>query len=208
MNKTPVLLALLTLTGALVSAVPDASAQGRVRGRGVAHGADGGRIAATRAAGRGERGAYARGRNVYSDGQGNVDGRSRAYASSAAGGTAQRQDSFYRNADGSAGRQGSASVDGANGGSAQRQHSAYRNADGSAGRQRSASIDGAHGGTANTSGSIARDADGDVAGSRSTSATGRNGNSYNGSTTVANGVVTHTRSCTTASGETIACRGN
>ena len=178
MNKTPVLLALLTLTGALVSAVPDASAQGRVRGRGVAHGADGGRIAATRAAGRGERGAYARGRNVYSDGQGNVDGRSRAYASSAAGGTAQRQDSFYRNADGSAGR------------------------------QRSASIDGAHGGTANTSGSIARDADGDVAGSRSTSATGRNGNSYNGSTTVANGVVTHTRTCTTASGETIACRGN
>jgi hypothetical protein len=208
MNKTPVLLALLTLTGALVSTVPDASAQGRVRGRGVAHAADGGRVAATRAAGHGERGAYARGRNVYSDGQGNIDGRSRAYASSAAGGTAQRQDSFYRNADGSAGRQGSASVYGANGGTAQRQHSAYRNADGSAGRQRSASVNGANGGTAYTSGSLARDADGNIDGSRSTSATGRNGNSYNGATTLDNGVVTHSHTCTNAAGDAIACRRN
>ena len=206
MNKTPVLLALLTLTGALVSTVPDASAQGRVRGRGVAHSAEGGRFAATRAAGHGERGAYARGRNVYSDGQGKVDGRSRAYAIGADGGTAQRQGSFYRNADGSAGRQASASVHGADGGSAQRQDSAYRNADGSAGRQRSASVNGANGGTANTSGNITRDADGNVDGSRSTSATGRNGNSYNGSTTLDNGVVTHSHSCTNAAGDVIACR--
>jgi len=176
MNKTPVLLALLTLTGALVSVVPDASAQGRVRGRGVAYSAEGGRFAATRAAGHGERGAYARGRNVYSDGHGNVDGRSRAYAIGADGGTAQRQGSFYRNADGSAGR------------------------------QRSASLSGANGGTANTSGNITRDADGDVDGSRSTSATGRNGNSYNGSTTLDNGVVTHSHSCTNAAGDVIACR--
>lgn len=206
MNKTPVLVALLTLTGALVSAVPEAAAQGRVRGRGVAHAADGDRIAVTRAAGRGERGAYARGRNVYSDGQGNVDGRSRAYAVGADGGTAQRQGSFYRNADGSAGRQATASAHGVNGGTAQRQDSAYRNADGSAGRQRSAAVNGAYGGSANTSGNLVRDADGNVDGSRSTSATGRNGNSYNGSTTLDNGVLTHSHSCTNAAGDVVSCR--
>jgi hypothetical protein len=177
MNRTPLLLALLALTGALASTVPNALAQGRVRGRAVAHTADGGRAAVTGAAARGERGAYARGRNVHGDGQGNVDGRSGAYATGADGGTAQRQGSFYRNDDGSAGRQGSASIDGANGG------------------------------TATTSGSIARDADGNVNGSRSTSATGQNGNSYNGSTTVQNGVVTHIGTCTNAAGEVIACRG-
>lgn len=176
MSKTLLLLALLTLIGPLTTTIPDASAQGRVRGHAVAHGADGGRAAATRTAARGERGAYVRGRGVRSDGQGNATGRSGAYAAGTNGGTAQRQGNFYRNADGSAGRQGSAS------------------------------IDGAHGGGMNTSGSIARDADGNVNGSRSTSATGRNGNSYSGSTTVQNGVVTHTRTCTNAAGEAIACR--
>lgn len=175
MNRTPALLALLVMSGALASAIPDASAQGRIRGRAVAHTADGGRAAATRVAARGAHGAYARGRNVRSDGRGNVDGRSGAYAN---GGAAQRQGSFYRNDDSSAGRQGSASVNGA------------------------------YGGTANTSGSIARDADGNVNGSRSTSATGRNGNSYSGSTVVQNGSITHTRTCTNAAGEAIACRGN
>ncbi|TKR30084.1 hypothetical protein FCE95_08035 [Luteimonas gilva] len=177
MSKTPLVLALLTLIGPLTATIPDASAQGRVRGHAVVHGVDGGRAAATRAAGRGERGAYVRGRNVLSDGQGNAAGRSGAYAVGADGGTAQRQGSFYRNADGSAGRQGSASIDGAKGGGL------------------------------NTSGSIARNANGDVSGSRSTSATGANGNTYNGSTTVQNGVVTHTRACTNAAGEAIACRG-
>jgi len=178
MNRTPLLLALLALTGAVVSTTPDASAQGRVRGRAVAHAADGGRTAVTGAAARGERGAFARGRNVHSDGQGNLDGHSGAYATGANGGTAQRQGSFYRNADGSAGRQGSAS------------------------------ITGAYGGTATTGGSIARDAEGNANGSRSTSATGKNGNSYNGSTVVQDGVVTHTGACTNATGEVIACRGN
>lgn len=149
MNRTPLLLAVLVLTGVLAATVPDASAQGRVRGR-----------------------------HVYSDGQGNVDGRSGAHAVGANGGSAQRQGSFYRHADGSAGRQGSASVNGANGGSA------------------------------TTSGSIARDAAGNVNGSRSTSATGQNGNSYSGSTSVQNGAITHTGTCSNAAGEVIACRGN
>jgi len=178
MNRTTLLLAALVLTGASTATMPDASAQGRVRGHAVLRTGDGGRTAVTGAAARGERGEYARGRRVHSDGQGNVDGRSGAYAVGANGGSAQRQGSFYRNADGSAGRQGSASIAGANGGSA------------------------------TTSGSIARDAAGNVSGSRSTSATGQNGNSYNGSTSVQNGAITHTGTCTNAAGETIACRGN
>lgn len=177
MNKTPLLLALLTLTGALAVTIPDASAQGRVRGRAVAHTADGGRAAVTGAAARGERGAYARGRKIISDGQGNVAGRSGGYVQGADGGSAGRQGSFYRNADGSAGRQGSAFVEGPNGGSAA------------------------------TSGSVTRDADGSVNGSRSTTATGASGNTYNGSTTVNDGQISHTGTCTNAAGETIACRG-
>ncbi|HJR72541.1 MAG TPA: hypothetical protein VJ806_02740 [Luteimonas sp.] len=176
MNRASLLLALLTLAGALSAAIPDASAQNRVRGRAVVHAADGGRVAATRTAARGEHGAFVRGRNARSDGHGNAAGRSGAYAVGANGGTAQRQGSFYRNADGSAGRQGSASIDGANGGGLR------------------------------TSGGIARDADGNLDGNRSTSATGRNGNSYSGSTAVQDGVVTHTHACANAAGETIACR--
>jgi len=178
MNRTTLLMATFVLAGASVAAIPDVSAQGRVRGHAVVHTGDGGRTAVTGAAARGDRGSYERGHRLDSDGQGNVSGRSGAYAAGADGGTAQRQGSFYRNADGSAGRQGSASVNGPNGG------------------------------TATTSGSIARDASGNVNGNRSTSATGQNGNTYNGSTTVQNGTVTHTGTCTNAAGETIACRGN
>lgn len=193
MNKPPILLAALTMIGAIAGIVPEASAE-RVRGRIVAHGPDGGRIAATRAAGVGEHGAYARSRHVVSgergvaahrrsvagdgDGDGNARGRSAGYVQGANGGEATRRGSFHRNADGSAGRQGSAYAHGPNGG------------------------------TASTSGSIARDADGNVSGGRSTTATDSNGNRYDGSTTVDNGVVVRTSTCSNAAGETIACRGD
>lgn len=180
LSKTTLLLSLLAVAGASSLVSDDADAAGRVRGRAVAHTADGGRVAATGAAGANAQGAYVRGRKISSDGAGNAAGNSGAYVEGANGGQASRQGSFYRNADGSAGHQGSASSTGPNGGSA------------------------------STSGSIARDADGNVNGSRSTSATSASGNSYNGSTTVSNGSVSHTGTCTNASGETIACptRGN
>lgn len=192
MNKPYILLTAFLLGGAVAGIASDADAQQRVRGRVVAHGAEGGRVAVTRAAARGENGAYARGRKVVSgergvyarghgvhgDGEGNVTGRSGAYLETAAGGSAARQGSFYRDADGSAGRQGSAYVQTA------------------------------AGGTASTSGSITRDADGDLDGGRSTTATGRNGNSYSGSTTVSDGSVSRTASCTNAAGEAIDCRGD
>ncbi|WP_202845022.1 hypothetical protein [Luteimonas saliphila] len=190
MNKTPILLAALTMFGAIAGIVPGASAE-RVRGRVVAHGADGGRIAATRAAGTDGHGGYARGRLVASgdagvtalrrgiagDGDRNVAGRSARVVYGAHGGEAARRGSFHRNADGSAGRQGSAYVHGRNGGSA------------------------------HTSGSIARDADGHVDGSRSTQATGANGNRYDATTTIGDGVVVRTATCTSAAGDAIACRG-
>jgi hypothetical protein len=124
----------------------------------------------------------------------------------------QRQRGWQADGQGnaSAARSGSISgANGANGGSAGYDRSAYRNADGSAGRQGSAYANGPNGGTASTSGGISRDADGHVSGARNTTATGANGNSYTGSTTVSDGTLVHTRSCTNAAGDAIACpRGN
>ncbi|MDG2525281.1 hypothetical protein P6166_07935 [Stenotrophomonas sp. HITSZ_GD] len=136
-----------------------------------------GRAAGTVAAGQNARGAYARGHHLVGDRQGNVHGGSSAAVVGAAGGQAQRQGSFSRQADGSAAHAGSFSAQGA------------------------------QGGTLASSGNIARDADGQLDGSRSTTATGRNGGSYVGATQVADGHVTHTGSCRTAAGETIACPG-
>jgi hypothetical protein len=117
----------------------------------------------------------------------------------------QRQRTWQADGQGNASAARSGSISGANGGNAGYEGSAYRNADGSAGRQGSAYANGPNGGTASTSGGISRDADGNVMGARSTTATGANGNSYNGSTTVSGGTVSHTGTCTNASGETIAC---
>ena len=44
-----------------------------------------------------------------------------------------------------------------------------------------------------------------MTGARSTTATGANGNSYTGSTTVSDGTLVHTRNCTNAAGDAIAC---
>lgn len=178
MNKTTIFLSALIMLGAIACSIPDTQAGERIRGRVVASGAEGGRVAATGAAARGEQGAYARGRVVASDGQGNASGRSGGYVQGANGGEAARQGSFQRNADGSASRQGSAYANGANGG------------------------------TASTSGGLTRDADGNVNGARSTNATSASGNSYNGSTTVEDGQVTRTATCTNAAGEIIDCRGD
>ncbi|KAF1727450.1 hypothetical protein [Pseudoxanthomonas japonensis] len=117
----------------------------------------------------------------------------------------QRQRAWQADGQGNASAWRNGSIAGTNGGSASVDRGAYRNADGSAGRQGSAYVNGPHGGTASTSGGISRDADGNVSGARSTTATGANGNGYTGSTTVSGGTVTHTGTCTNASGETIAC---
>jgi hypothetical protein len=117
----------------------------------------------------------------------------------------QRQRAWQADGQGNATGSRSGSIAGTNGGNAGYERSAYRNADGSAGRQGSAYANGPNGGTASTSGGIGRDADGNVSGARDTTATGANGNGYTGSTTVSGGTVTHTGTCTNASGETITC---
>jgi hypothetical protein len=121
----------------------------------------------------------------------------------------QRQRNWQADGQGNASGARSGNVAGVHGASAGYDRSAYRNADGSAGRQRSAYVNGANGGTASTSSGITRDTDGNVAGARSTTATSANGNSYHGNTTVSEGMLVHTRSCTNAAGDAIACqRGN
>lgn len=120
----------------------------------------------------------------------------------------QRQRNWQADGQGNASGARSGSATGAHGGHADYQQSAYRNADGSAGRQGSAHVNGRYGGSVSTSGTLARDSDGSFAGVRSTAANGANGNRYSGSTTVSDGTLVHTRSCTNASGEAIACRGN
>jgi hypothetical protein len=118
----------------------------------------------------------------------------------------QRQRHWQADGQGNAAGARSGTVASVRGASAGYDRSAYRHADGSAGRQRSAYVSGANGGTASTRSGISRDADGNVAGARSTTASGANGNSYQGSTTVSGGTLVHTRSCTNAAGEAIACR--
>ena len=117
----------------------------------------------------------------------------------------QRQRGWQADGQGNASAARSGSLSSANGGNAGYDRSAYRNADGSAGRRGSAYANGPNGGTASTSGGISRDADGNVTGARSTTATGANGNSYTGSTTVSDGTLVHTRTCTNAAGDAIAC---
>ncbi|MFT3763797.1 MAG: hypothetical protein QM761_14545 [Pseudoxanthomonas sp.] len=180
MHQTALLLGLLASAGAFAFTPADADAQGRIRGRVVAHGAEGGRATVVGAAARSPNGAFARGHGVASDGQGNVKGGHRGKAVGVNGGEASSQGGFYRNADGSAGRQGGTRVSTAAGGSL------------------------------DSSGGFTKAADGAYSGSHQTSTTGAHGNSYEGSTTYSNGQVTHTGACTNAAGETIACptRGN
>ena len=117
----------------------------------------------------------------------------------------QRQRAWQADGQGNASASRNGRIAGVHGGSAGAERSAYRNADGSAGRQGSAYANGPNGGSASTSGGISRDADGNVTGARTTTATGANGNGYTGSTTVSDGTLVHTRSCTNAAGEAIAC---
>jgi hypothetical protein len=118
----------------------------------------------------------------------------------------QRQRAWQADGYGNASGSRSRDIAGSRGGSAGYDRSAYRTADGDAGRQRSSYVNGPHGGSAVASGAFTRDADGNVSGARSTAATGANGNHYSGSTTVSGGTLVHTRSCTNASGEAIACK--
>lgn len=189
MNTLTTILPLL-LAAALPAAVSDAHAGERMRGRVVAHGIDGGRYATVHAAGAGPHGAYARSR----------------HAASGARGDAVRWRAIAGDREGNLSGRSGGSLGGVHGGSALRQGSFQRHADGSAGRQGSLHVDGRHGGHLATAGGIARDADGHVSGSRTTDATGRHGNHYSASTTIDGGTVTRTVTCTSATGEPLACR--
>lgn len=95
---------------------------------------------------------------------------------------------------------------GANGGVAGRTGSAYVNQDGSAGRSGAFAAQGANGGNVQSSGGVTRGSDGSVNGNRSTTAENSAGGTYEGSTDYDKGTgVSHTSTCTTASGEVVPC---
>ncbi|MCJ2179255.1 hypothetical protein [Novosphingobium album (ex Hu et al. 2023)] len=95
---------------------------------------------------------------------------------------------------------------GANGARGARASSTSVSPDGTVSHQGAAATSGANG-SASTQGGFTRNADGTTSGSRSTNATNAyTGNSYSGSTTVDNGQVSHTGTCTNASGAVIPCR--
>ena len=143
-QKLPLLLAALTLSGAFATITVDAEARERTRSR-TAGNVDGVRSAAVNASGSGTNGSYARGRQWQADGQGNASGSSGGTVDGVNGGSASRQGGFYRNADGSAGRQGSASVNGANGGSASTSGGVTRDANGNVVGGRSTTATGQNG---------------------------------------------------------------
>lgn len=95
---------------------------------------------------------------------------------------------------------------GANGSTGARASTTSVSPDGTVSHQGAAGTSGARG-SAYSEGSFTKNADGTTSGSRTSSATNNaTGNSYSGSTTVDNGQVSHTGTCTNASGEVIACR--
>ena len=73
-QKLPLLLAALTLSGAFATIAVDAEARERTRSR-TASNVDGARSAAVNASGSGTNGSYARGRQWQADGQGRADNR-------------------------------------------------------------------------------------------------------------------------------------
>jgi hypothetical protein len=77
---------------------------------------------------------------------------------------------------------------------------------GQASGTRSASVQGRNGGSASTDAVFSKNADGRYSAGRATTATGANGNTYTGATDISNGQVSHTGTCTNASGDVIACR--
>jgi hypothetical protein len=93
-------------------------------------------------------GAWARSRNVQSDGAGNATGSRQWSATGANGGSAAHSSNAYYNADGTAGRSGSTTATGANGGTMQTGGSMTRTADGVAGSHATTAT-GANGGTYN-----------------------------------------------------------
>jgi hypothetical protein len=124
---------------------------------------------------KGASGGYVGGHGVATDGQGN-----------AAGGSAQ-------------------AFKGPNGAMGARAGGFTRSADGSVQHKSGGAVSGAKG-TASSSGSMTKDAGGNVSGSRDTTAKSTSGATYDGSTTYDKDTgVTHTSTCTNASGELVPC---
>lgn len=165
------------LLAALTLTLSGAEATGRLRAGGVHTNPEGGVSAGMAAGARGPNGgAYQRGRVLKTDGAGNAEAASGGRFRTANGTTGWRKSETQRGADGSVSHDGAFAASGAKG-------------------------------NVQSSGAYNKAADGTVSGNRNTTATGVDGTTYTGSTQYdsANGV-THTGTCTDASGKVIPCR--
>jgi len=114
--------------------------------------------------------------------------------------------SITRNADGGVTGSAFRSGSGANGGGFARNRNTVTDGAGNGTSSSIGSFNTARGASGESSGSASRNADGSYNASRSSTATGANGTTYNGSTTATNGSISHSGSCTDASGAAVACR--
>jgi hypothetical protein len=224
-KNTVLIAAILLACGTIASLDAGARERGRsVQRTGNVHQ---GSVSAHRENARGE---SDRTRDWQRDGQGNASGSTSREMTGANGGSAERQGSYERNADGSASHQGSMSATNKNGGTMESSGSTTRDADGNVSGSRTTTATGANGGTYNGSttwengqvthtgtvtganggtveanGNYTKGEDGKVSGTRTTEATGKNGGTYSGSTSIDDGQVTHTGTCTNASGAVVDC---
>lgn len=224
MNKS-ILTAVIAAT--LIAGFASSDAGARERGRNVQRSAHQGTVSAHRDNARfqGERE-----RDWQRDGEGNASMNRSGSVTGAKGGTAERQGSIVRNADGSLSHQASGSGTTANGGTIESSGGFTRDADGNVDGSRSTTATNANGGTYNgttnwsdgqvthsgtmtnangatkqSDGSYSRGDDGKVDGSHSATVTNAKGGTYNGSTTIDDGNVSHTGTCTNASGTVVDC---
>lgn len=167
----------MTITALILSAAFLASTAHAEGGRFHRKNASGGITAGSANAGTGPNGTkFQRASGVLTDGAGNGVATSGGQVQTATGGLASRRGKTTRTADGAVQHDSSASASGDRG-------------------------------NINSQGSATRAADGTITQSRTTQASDANGNNYNGATSYSKDTgVTHTGTCTDASGNSIPCR--
>jgi hypothetical protein len=193
-------LAIVTAAAALGLLATNVNAQTVAHGRFAHRNANGGITAGHGTAVRGANGGYARrGRVTTTNGHGQGATASGGSFRTANGAEGSRHGSTQWN-DGNVTHQGTEQASGPRG-SIQSSGSSQRNADGQFSGSRSTTATGANGGTYQGNTTFQNGS-----ATHTTDATNKNGDTYQGSTTYTKGQgVTHTGTCTNASGATIPC---
>lgn len=194
--------AILTAAATFGLLATSVNAQGVAHGRFAHRNASGGVSAGRGTVARGANGgAVAHGRVTKTDGQGDVMTAHGTAVRGPNGGEAARGRVTTASGQGQGSTKSGGEFRGPNGAEGSRQGSTQWD-NGNVTHQGSEQVTGRNGGSIQSSGNFQKSADGQFSGSRSTTATGPNGGSYNGSTTYQNGSATHTTDVTTKNGAT------